>query len=85
MQANPRWANVDFRSIYRLVLRFDLGVYLDFNLIYDWDICGYTLVPIGQFFECSAYSENGGFIVWMSGDHHSDWHATAGESTGYRM
>ena len=47
MQANPRWANVDFRSIYRLVFRFDLGVYLDFNLIYDWDICGYTLVPIG--------------------------------------
>ena len=47
MQANPRWGNVDFRLIYRLVFRFDLGVYLDFNLIYDWDICGYTLVPIG--------------------------------------
>ena len=47
MQANPRWANVDFRSICRLVFRFDLGVYLDFNLIYDWDIFGYTLVPIG--------------------------------------
>ena len=42
MQANPRWGNVDFRSIYRLVFRFDLGVYLDFNLI-----LGYLWVHVG--------------------------------------